>query len=58
VLIVETKEAGETPHVTSVINPCIKKIVKEKLLIVNVMNLMNRHGHKNPTKINYKYKSN
>ncbi|MGD2106928.1 MAG: hypothetical protein PVH93_04905 [Nitrosopumilaceae archaeon] len=55
----ETKEAGETPHVTSVINPCIKKIVKEKLLIVNVMNLMNRHGHKkNPTKINYKYKSN
>jgi hypothetical protein len=56
---VEIKEAGEIPHATNVINPCIKKIVREDLLIVNAMNLMNRRGYKkNPTKINYKYKSN
>ncbi|MGD8707419.1 MAG: hypothetical protein PVI88_01900 [Nitrosopumilaceae archaeon] len=55
----EIKEAGEIPHATNVINPCIKKIVREDLLIVNAMNLMNRRGYKkNPTKINYKYKSN
>jgi len=59
VLIVEIKEAGEIPHVTNVINRCIKKIVREKILIVNAMNLTNRRGHKkNQTKINYKFKSN
>jgi len=44
---VEIKEVGETPHATNVINPCIKKIAREDLPIVNAMNLTNTLGVKN-----------
>jgi len=41
---VEIKQAGEILIVTNVIQHYITKIAREKVLIVNAMILMNRHG--------------
>ncbi|NNM36243.1 MAG: hypothetical protein HKO48_03930 [Nitrosopumilus sp.] len=55
--IVEIKQAGEIRIATNVMQHYIKKIVKKNPLIVNVIQLTNRHGQqKNPPNPHSDYK--